>query len=137
MVDPSMGAEQPQESEPVQANDVVLSGLVVTAPDLRYTPAGTAIAQWELEHHSQVTDLPPLQGVALRIQLIAAGALAQECQLLHIGDRIKVRGRLNQKRHQRSEETRWGKLELVVRQIKLEQAVERTLPADKENGTET
>ncbi|ABK44961.1 single-strand binding protein/Primosomal replication protein n [Magnetococcus marinus MC-1] len=103
-------------------NEVVLSGVVVETPELRYTPAGTAVLTWVLEHRSQVEDLPPLTETTVQMHVVVLGALADQWQGVQQGERVRVRGKLNRKRHQRNDQIRWGRLELVARQVKMEPA---------------
>ncbi|MEG3640879.1 primosomal replication protein N [Magnetococcus sp. PR-3] len=118
------------DEEPL--NEVVLSGLVVEEPELRYTPAGTAVLTWLVEHQSQVSDLPPLTHATVQMYVVVLGDLAAQWQKVKQGDSVRVRGKLNRKRHQRQDQIRWGRFELVARQVKMESASAGVTPSGNE-----
>lgn len=98
-------------------NQVVLDGTLLEAAEFRHTPAGTAVAQFQVEHHADITDLPPLAQLSCRLTVVALGPLAEECRGRFPGVRVRVHGVLNQKQWLRGGVTRWGGLELVARAL--------------------
>ncbi|MBF0124046.1 MAG: single-stranded DNA-binding protein [Magnetococcales bacterium] len=99
------------------ANELVLGGLLLEPAEMRTTPSGQVVARLEIAHHCHDGTLPPLQEWAVRMTVLAIGPLAERCRSLFPGAKIRVVGRLNQKRWLRDGQTRWGKMELVAREI--------------------
>lgn len=95
-------------------NRVTLDGVVATEVLLRVTPAGCRVASFTLAHASAVHDLDPLPRLELNLPVMALGRLADQALALAPGSRVRIQGRLNQKRWTRSGKTRWGAVELVV-----------------------
>lgn len=98
-------------------NEAILEGVLIDAVDTRFAPSGLRIAHFELEHLSEAVDLPPLERLAARASIVAAGPLAKQCADLTPGAPMRVEGALNQKRFFRSGEVRWGRIELFARRI--------------------
>lgn len=99
-------------------NRVVLSGVLLTAPEIRVAPSGLSVVTLELEHVSR-TGGEPLQRLELRMPVVVVGPLAAQCRSLTPGTVLSVQGRLNQKRWIRDEKVRWGRTELVATHLQV------------------
>ena len=73
-------------------NEVCLSGTIAAREALRYTPAGIPVLALTLEHESGQIEGGVARRVALQIDVIAVGALAQPMDRLQIGQPVSVRG---------------------------------------------
>ncbi|MBF0309927.1 MAG: single-stranded DNA-binding protein [Magnetococcales bacterium] len=107
-------------SPPETSNRVVLAGLLVDRPVERVTPSGRLVVEFELEHHSAVRDLAPLERVALRIGVVALDQVASTCRTLAAGSAVEVEGVLNQKLWSRDGRERRGRVEMVARNIRID-----------------
>lgn len=99
------------------ANSVELEGRLIEPVDFRVTPAGRAVATLELEHLSTHDDPEPGLRLEARMVVVAMGPLAERYRACAVGSRLRVQGRLNQKRWIRDDRVRWGRLELLAREI--------------------
>ena len=99
------------------ANTVTLEGTLVTAPEFRYTPSGRLVASLEVEHCSQEGIGDRTRRIELRIPVQALDALAERCRPLVQGVVLRLEGTLNQKRWIRDGRVRWGKTELLAKEI--------------------
>ncbi|MBF0426219.1 MAG: single-stranded DNA-binding protein [Magnetococcales bacterium] len=94
-----------------------MEGVLLEPAAVRHTPSGRPLVALELEHRSTVSDTQPPERCELRITVLAVGPLAGQCQDLPPGARLRVVGRLNQRRWIRAGETRWGRTELIAQEI--------------------
>ena len=111
-------SEQGTVSDASVANRVVLEGVLLKTAEFRFTPAGRPVATLELEHRSWAVGMEPALKLELHIPVVAVGPLAEWCRRLVVGDRLRVDGRLNQRRWIRDGKVRWGRTELVARDIR-------------------
>ncbi|MBF0164056.1 MAG: single-stranded DNA-binding protein [Magnetococcales bacterium] len=98
-------------------NSVELEGRLIEPVDFRVTPAGRSVATLELEHLSIHDDPEPGLRLEARMVVVAMGALAERYRACAVGSMLRVQGRLNQKRWIRDDRIRWGRLELLAREI--------------------
>lgn len=96
-------------------NQVVLDGILVEPPVLRATPNGRSVVSLEVEHDT----LDPRSGqrTAVHITVIALDQLAEYGRTLPVGASVRVVGSLDQRRWIREGKTRWGRMELLARQL--------------------
>jgi primosomal replication protein N len=100
-------------------NQTTLEGGVIEPPERRVIPSGLTVTRLVVEHLSEITDLPPLERLAARLDVLATGPLGEFGATLAPGTRIHVTGSLNQRRFIRGGQVRWGRLELYARTLRL------------------
>lgn len=97
-------------------NRLSLSGLLVKAPQLRYSPAGVPIGRLWIEHRSNQPEGGRERAVALRLEVRLTGAaLCRGLEKLEPGQPLRVTGHLARP-DQRSEPAR---LIVVAEEIEL------------------
>jgi len=96
------------------ANQVQLDGTLAGSCEIRRTPTGLSVATLELEHESHFFDTGPIKRLELKVPVVMFDTLAERCAELPAGTRIRVIGRLNQKRWIRDNRIRWGQVELIA-----------------------
>lgn len=97
-----------------QANHTVLEGLLLKPVEYRVTAAGRPVLSLELEHISSHPEPDPALRLEVRLVVMAMGKLAEQCRSLSPNCRLRVTGRLNQKRWIRDGKVRWGSIELAA-----------------------
>lgn len=102
-----------------EINQTVLEGVLAEPVEIRVTPAGRTVATLMVEHHSQAKDIEPIQRLEVSMAVMAVGPLGDRCRDLVQGSRLRVEGRLNQRRWIRDGKVRWGRTELVAQRIGL------------------
>jgi single-strand DNA-binding protein len=103
-------------------NRVLLTGKVVTPPRLRYRPDGSPVIQFPLELNDSENQPSPI-GKSL-ISIVAFGELAKfKLELVQSGQRLLVKGRLNQRRWQTPEGRKRTCIEVIATDL---QAVNET-----------
>lgn len=100
-------------------NRVNLEGVLLEPAKYRVTPSGRPVSTLELEHVSRSHGTEPVERLELRIPVLAMGLLAEESRGFPVGTRLRVEGRLNQKRWIRDEKVRWGRTELVAQKLQV------------------
>ncbi len=71
----------------------MIAGIVGNAPDMRYSPAGIAIARFTLKHRSEQSEAGMKRQAICNIGVIASGTeLQRKVQQLKTGEGIRVRG---------------------------------------------
>lgn len=111
-------------------NQVILTGRVANDPQFHYQPNGTPVLQFplELNDSGRVSIKMPGQGgqgqaskrAGLRpshIQIVALGQLAQSRSELHSGQRLLVKGRLNQRHWQTPEGRSRTRTEVIASEL--------------------
>lgn len=96
---------------------MVLEGVLITPVDYRVTATGRPLLWMELEHLSCHEQPDPELRLEVRMPVLAVGALADRWRSLTPGCRLRVTGRLNQKRWVKDGKIRWGQMELVALEI--------------------
>ncbi|MEO5345713.1 MAG: single-stranded DNA-binding protein [Magnetococcus sp. YQC-9] len=115
-----------ENHQPTQAlNHVEFDGRLMTPVDYRVTPAGRPVAYLEVEHFSTHDAPETALRLEARVVVVTMGALAESCRGLTSGTRLRVIGRLNQKRWVRDGQVRWGRLELLALKIEILASDER------------
>ena len=59
-------------------NEVVLTGTLLSIPIVRYTPAGMPVAEFDIQHHSQILEAGQIRDVTFETRLMALGAVAED-----------------------------------------------------------
>ncbi|MEO5366772.1 MAG: single-stranded DNA-binding protein [Magnetococcus sp. WYHC-3] len=98
-------------------NVLELEGMVQSVPDLRSTPAGTPVLRFELRHEPEVAEDDASLRIAALIEVVLIGPLAERHRSLRPGSALRVCGVLNQQRWLRQGQVRWGRMELVARDV--------------------
>ncbi len=111
-------------------NQVILTGKVANDPQFHYQPDGTPVLQFplELNDSGNLSKKTPGQGhpgqtskrAGLRpslIQIVALGQLAQSRSELRSGQRLLVKGRLNQRRWETSEGRSRTRTEVIASEL--------------------
>ena len=74
-------------------NRLVIAGIVGNDPDIRYSPAGIAIARFTLKHRSEQSEAGMKRQAICNIGVIASGSeLQHTVQQLKTGEGIRVSG---------------------------------------------
>ncbi len=116
------------ESARLVANQALLEGCLLAPVDYRVTATGRPVLWMELEHLSRHDQPDPSLHLEVRMPVMALGELADRCRTLQPGCRLRVTGRLNQKRWVRDDKIRWGRLELVALEIRVLTAPDPSQP---------
>ena len=79
---------------PIQrfVNHVDLVACIAEASPLRYTPAGIPVANFVLEHGSEVVEAGVARQVKLTIRAVAFGTLAEQSSRLALGTGLRLTG---------------------------------------------
>ena len=79
---------------PIQrfVNHVDLVACIAEASPLRYTPAGIPVANFVLEHGSEVVEAGVARQVKLTIRAVAFGTLAEQSSRLALGTSLRLTG---------------------------------------------
>jgi single-stranded DNA-binding protein len=117
-------------SSPTDLNLVVLTGKVANQPQFHYQPDGTPVLQFPLElSDSRMApektiarggQKPALKRSGLRpslINIVALGQLAQCRSTLQNGQRLIVKGQLNQRRWQTAEGRNRTRTEVIASEL--------------------
>lgn len=73
-------------------NRLQLSAVVIARDSLRYTPAGIAAVEFELEHRSTQIEADAARLVQLNLQAISFGAVALQVMALPLGSALSESG---------------------------------------------
>ena len=75
------------------ANELVIGGRLVDAPQRRCTPAGVPITRFVIEHDSEQMEAGHPRRVQCRLRVVAVGdPLAGRCAALQAGSLVRVSG---------------------------------------------
>lgn len=99
-------------------NKVILMGNLTREPELRYTPAGSAVCEFVLavNHRYRVQD--ELREEVCYIDVVAFGRLGERSkERLRKGSRVLVDGRLSQRRWETAEGQKRSKYEIVANSV--------------------
>lgn len=100
-------------------NQVFLEGTLARSCQVSHTPSGLSVTTLELEHSSNFPDTGPIKRLELQIPVVMFDTLAEQCAELPAGTRIRVIGRLNQKRWIRDNRIRWGQVEIIATTVEI------------------
>lgn len=84
----------------MEANRLRLTGVIMEAEALRYTPAGVPLVGLRISHESQQTEAGTPRRVSLEMAAVAIGDVARSLSALPVGSRIGVEGFLARKSQQ-------------------------------------
>lgn len=87
-------------SEPIEFNQVELTGRLIGRDALRYTPAGIALLNGRLEHRSRQIEAGSQRDVEFEVELLFAGEAAVRANRLELGQNLVVGGFLAPRRKQ-------------------------------------
>ena len=87
----------------MRQNRVTLQARIVTREVLRYTPAGVAVLDFAIEHHSVQTEAGQARDVALTLDCVAIGENATSLDQTSNGVLLQLSGFLGN----RSNKSRW------------------------------
>lgn len=73
-------------------NNLRFQGLVLSAQPIRYTPAGIAVIELELQHQSVVEQAQVQRQLSFDIHAIAMGDVAYALSAVAIGDALDIEG---------------------------------------------
>ncbi|MBF0421466.1 MAG: single-stranded DNA-binding protein [Magnetococcales bacterium] len=95
-------------------NSIQLEGTLTGIRKISYTPGGIPVATLELEHLSSHADIIPLRRLELKMVVVVFDSLADLTAQFSAGTRVRIHGRLNQKRWIRENKVRWGPVEVIA-----------------------
>ncbi|NKB81180.1 MAG: single-stranded DNA-binding protein [Nitrospirales bacterium] len=112
-------------------NKVILIGNLTRNPELRYTPNGTAVANFALAVNRRFRQADDQKEEVCYIDIVVFGKQAEHCgQYLAKGDGAIVDGRLQQRRWETEDGQRRSKHEVVAQSVTF-------LPKKQASGPET
>ncbi len=102
----------------VAINRVILAGNLVRDPEMRYTPAGTAVAYFSIAVNRRYRLNEELKEEVSYFDVVAFGKQAETASsYLRKGRGIILEGRLQQRRWETQEGERRSKIEIVAQSI--------------------
>ncbi len=82
----------------------MISGVVIKAPETRFTPAGIPLVRFAIEHESQQAEAGMQRQTQCRIRGVASGTVLQaRAETLQVGDRVRLSGFLSRGGYRQSE----------------------------------
>lgn len=112
-------------------NKVILIGNLTKDPEIRYTPSGTAVANFRLAINHRYKQGDDLREEVCFIDIVVFGKQAESCgQYLNKGNGVIVEGRLQERRWETDEGQKRSKHEVVAQSV-------RFLPKRQEGGERT
>lgn len=96
-------------------NKVILLGNLTADPEVRYTPGGTATAQFSLALNSKYKQGDEVKEKVDYVDIVAFGKTAENCgQYLTKGQGVLIEGKLRQRRWETDDGQKRSKLEVVA-----------------------
>jgi single-strand DNA-binding protein len=102
----------------VSFNKVILLGNLTRDPEVRYTPNGTAVANFAIAVNRRYKQGDETKDEVSYIDIVVFGKTAENCgQYLNKGDAILVDGRLQQRRWETEDGQKRSKVEVVAQTV--------------------
>ncbi|OGW14101.1 MAG: single-stranded DNA-binding protein [Nitrospirae bacterium GWA2_42_11] len=99
-------------------NKVILMGNLTKDPEIRYTPAGTAVANFSLAVNRRYKQGGEVKDEVSYLDIVVFGKQADSCgQYLNKGDAVIIDGRLQQRRWETEDGQKRNKVEIVANSV--------------------
>ncbi len=103
----------------VNFNKVILIGNLTRDPEVRYTPAGTAVADFRIAVNNRYKQGDELKSEVSYIDIVVFGRQAESCgQYLSKGDGVLIDGRLRERRWDTEDGQKRSKYEVVAQNVR-------------------
>jgi len=103
----------------VNFNKVILIGNLTRDPEVRYTPAGTAVADFRIAVNNRYKQGEELKSEVSYIDIVVFGRQAESCgQYLSKGDGVLIDGRLRERRWDTEDGQKRSKYEVVAQNVR-------------------
>lgn len=103
----------------VSYNKVILIGNLTKDPEIRYTPGGTAVANFRLAVNHKYKQGEELKEEVCFIDIVVFGKQAENCgQYLNKGQSVIVDGRLQERRWESEDGQKRNKHEVVAQAVR-------------------
>lgn len=99
-------------------NKVILMGNLTKDPEIRYTPNGTAVANFSLAINRRYKLNGEVKDEVSYFDIVVFGKQAENCgQYTNKGDSVLVEGRLQQRRWESEDGQKRSKIEIVAQSV--------------------
>ncbi len=99
-------------------NKVILMGNLTKDPEIRYTPAGTAVANFRIAVNHRYKQGDETKEDVCFIDIVVFGKQGESCgQYLHKGNGVIVDGRLQERRWETEDGQKRSKYEVVAQSV--------------------
>jgi single-strand DNA-binding protein len=99
-------------------NKVILMGNLTKDPEIRYTPNGTAVANFSIAVNRRYKINGEVKDEVSYLDIVVFGKQAENCgQYINKGDSILVDGRLQQRRWESEDGQKRSKIEIVAQSV--------------------
>lgn len=99
-------------------NKVILMGNLTKDPEIRYTPNGTAVANFSIAVNRRYKINGEVKDEVSFLDIVVFGKSAENCgQYINKGDSILVEGRLQQRRWESEDGQKRSKIEIVAQSV--------------------
>ena len=99
-------------------NKVILMGNLTKDPEIRYTPNGTAVANFSIAVNRRYKVNGEVKDEVSYLDIVVFGKQAENCgQYINKGDSILVEGRLQQRRWESEDGQKRSKIEIVAQSV--------------------
>lgn len=99
-------------------NKVILLGNLTKDPEIRYTPGGTAVANFSIAVNRRFKQGGEAKEEVCYLDIVVFGKQAETCgQYINKGDAVLIDGRLQQRRWETEDGQKRNKIEVVAQSI--------------------
>ena len=99
-------------------NKVILLGNLTKDPEIRYTPNGTAVANFSLAVNRRFKQGGDIKDEVCYIDIVVFGKQAESCsQYVNKGDSVLIDGRLQQRRWETEDGQKRSRMEVVAQSV--------------------
>ncbi len=99
-------------------NKVILLGNLTKDPEIRYTPGGTAVANFSIAVNRRFKQGGEVKEEVCFLDIVVFGKQAETCgQYINKGDAVLIDGRLQQRRWETEDGQKRNKIEVVAQSI--------------------
>ncbi len=100
-------------------NKVILLGNLTRDPEVRYTPNGTAVANFPIAINRRFKQGGEVKEEVCYVDIVVFGRQADTCgQYINKGDAVLIDGRLQQRRWETDDGQKRNKIEVVAQSVK-------------------
>lgn len=99
-------------------NKVILLGNLTKDPEIRYTPNGTAVANFSMAINRRFKQGGEVKDEVCYLDIVVFGKQAENCgQYINKGDSVLIDGRLQQRRWEAEDGQKRSKIEVVAQSV--------------------
>ncbi|HZX47803.1 MAG TPA: single-stranded DNA-binding protein [Nitrospirota bacterium] len=112
-------------------NKVILLGNLTKDPEIRYTPNGTAVANFSLAVNRRFKQGGDVKDEVCYIDIVVFGKQAESCsQYVNKGDSVLIDGRLQQRRWETEDGQKRSRMEVVAQSVQFMPKRQGSVPSD-------